>query len=158
MIAMRYAIVIERTAANYSAYVPDLPGCVATGATPELSNKALKPLQDLKNRIASQTSIAQILYLQGQGGDAMDDAITLIEAAAVKQPAHVASPGNTSMPVLTGQPNVPAPAAKTTRVVRAAELAAKTYLENEADVDVYLAKLKAELMSVIHSGQKARVQ
>ena len=62
----------------------------ATGATPELSNKALKPLQDLKTRIASQTSIAQILYLQGQGGDAMDDAITLIEAAA-KQPAHVAS-------------------------------------------------------------------
>jgi len=30
---MRYAIVIERTAGNYSAYVPDLPGCVATGAT-----------------------------------------------------------------------------------------------------------------------------
>ncbi|MGH2958909.1 MAG: type II toxin-antitoxin system HicB family antitoxin [Solirubrobacterales bacterium] len=30
---MRYAIVIERAAANYSAYVPDLPGCVATGAT-----------------------------------------------------------------------------------------------------------------------------
>jgi predicted RNase H-like HicB family nuclease len=32
---MRYAIVIERAAANYSAYVPDLPGCVATGATVE---------------------------------------------------------------------------------------------------------------------------
>ena len=30
---MRYAIVIERAAANYSGYVPDLPGCVATGAT-----------------------------------------------------------------------------------------------------------------------------
>ncbi len=30
---MRYAIVIERAANNYSAYVPDLPGCVATGAT-----------------------------------------------------------------------------------------------------------------------------
>ena len=30
---MRYAIVIERAADNYSAYVPDLPGCVATGAT-----------------------------------------------------------------------------------------------------------------------------
>ncbi len=30
---MRYAIVIERAGANYSAYVPDLPGCVATGAT-----------------------------------------------------------------------------------------------------------------------------
>ena len=32
---MRYAIVIERAASNYSAYVPDLPGCVATGATIE---------------------------------------------------------------------------------------------------------------------------
>lgn len=32
---MRYAIVIERADSNYSAYVPDLPGCVATGATIE---------------------------------------------------------------------------------------------------------------------------
>ena len=30
---MRYAVVIERAERNYSAYVPDLPGCVATGAT-----------------------------------------------------------------------------------------------------------------------------
>ena len=30
---MRYAVVIERAAGNFSAYVPDLPGCVATGAT-----------------------------------------------------------------------------------------------------------------------------
>jgi predicted RNase H-like HicB family nuclease len=32
---MRYAIVIEKAAGNYSAYVPDLPGCVATGVTLE---------------------------------------------------------------------------------------------------------------------------
>jgi predicted RNase H-like HicB family nuclease len=30
---MRYAVVIEKADSNYSAYVPDLPGCVATGAT-----------------------------------------------------------------------------------------------------------------------------
>lgn len=30
---MRYAIVIEKAEGNYSAYVPDLPGCVATGGT-----------------------------------------------------------------------------------------------------------------------------
>jgi predicted RNase H-like HicB family nuclease len=30
---MRYAIVIEQAEGNYSAYVPDLPGCVVTGAT-----------------------------------------------------------------------------------------------------------------------------
>jgi predicted RNase H-like HicB family nuclease len=28
---MRYAIVIEKAESNYSAYVPDLPGCIATG-------------------------------------------------------------------------------------------------------------------------------
>ena len=32
---MRYAIVIEKAAGNYSAYVPDLPGCVAAGASVE---------------------------------------------------------------------------------------------------------------------------
>jgi predicted RNase H-like HicB family nuclease len=30
---MRYAVVIEKAEGNYSAYVPDLPGCVATGTT-----------------------------------------------------------------------------------------------------------------------------
>lgn len=32
---MRYAIVIEQAEGNYSAYVPDLPGCVVTGSTIE---------------------------------------------------------------------------------------------------------------------------
>ena len=32
---MKYAVVIEKAEGNYSAYVPDLPGCVATGATIE---------------------------------------------------------------------------------------------------------------------------
>jgi len=31
---MKYAVVIEKANGNYSAYVPDLPGCVATGKTP----------------------------------------------------------------------------------------------------------------------------
>ncbi len=30
---MRYAVVIEKAGANFSAYVPDLPGCVSTGKT-----------------------------------------------------------------------------------------------------------------------------
>jgi predicted RNase H-like HicB family nuclease len=30
---MRYDIVIEKAEGNYSAFVPDLPRCVATGAT-----------------------------------------------------------------------------------------------------------------------------
>jgi predicted RNase H-like HicB family nuclease len=30
---MKYAVVIEKAKSNYSAYVPDLPGCIATGKT-----------------------------------------------------------------------------------------------------------------------------
>lgn len=32
---MHYAVVIERAESNFSAYVPDLPGCISTGNTVE---------------------------------------------------------------------------------------------------------------------------
>ena len=39
---MRYAIVIEKAENNYSAYVPDLPGCAATGATVEETEQSIR--------------------------------------------------------------------------------------------------------------------
>jgi predicted RNase H-like HicB family nuclease len=39
---MRYAIVIEKAANNYSAYVPDIPGCVATGTNIQEVNQQIK--------------------------------------------------------------------------------------------------------------------
>lgn len=39
---MRYAVVIERAADNFSAYVPDLPGCVATGRTPQEAEEQIR--------------------------------------------------------------------------------------------------------------------
>ncbi len=39
---MRYAIVIEDAGSNYSAYVPDLPGCVATGVTVEETESSIR--------------------------------------------------------------------------------------------------------------------
>ncbi|MDR3557403.1 MAG: type II toxin-antitoxin system HicB family antitoxin [Syntrophobacteraceae bacterium] len=38
---MRYSIVIEKGERNYSAYLPDVPGCIATGSTPEATVKNL---------------------------------------------------------------------------------------------------------------------
>jgi predicted RNase H-like HicB family nuclease len=38
---MRYSVVIEKGERNYSAYLPDVPGCIATGRT---SKAALKRL------------------------------------------------------------------------------------------------------------------
>jgi predicted RNase H-like HicB family nuclease len=39
---MKYAVVIEKAQLNYSAYVPDLPGCVATGSTIEEVEKEIR--------------------------------------------------------------------------------------------------------------------
>ena len=39
---MRYAIVIENAGSNFSAYVSDLPGCVATGTTVEVTERSIR--------------------------------------------------------------------------------------------------------------------
>lgn len=39
---MKYAIIIEQAEGNYSVYVPDLPGCVATGRTVEEVHRAIR--------------------------------------------------------------------------------------------------------------------
>jgi len=43
---MEYTIVIEQTPRNFAAYAPDLPGCVATGATRE------EAVQEMRSAIA----------------------------------------------------------------------------------------------------------
>ncbi len=47
---MRYAIVIEKAESNYAAYVPDLPGCVATGQTIEETEQQIREAVDLHLR------------------------------------------------------------------------------------------------------------
>ena len=39
---MKYAVVVEKAENNYSAYVPDLPGCVATGKTREATAQNIR--------------------------------------------------------------------------------------------------------------------
>lgn len=52
---MRYAVVIERAENNYAAYVPDLPGCVATGKT----------MQEIKTESLGSYSIPFTWYARG---------------------------------------------------------------------------------------------
>ncbi len=39
---MRYAVVIEKAKRNYSAYIPDVPGCIATGKTVQQTLSSLR--------------------------------------------------------------------------------------------------------------------
>lgn len=46
----RFLVVIEKADGNYSAYSPDLPGCVATGATREEAEKMMHEAVDMHVR------------------------------------------------------------------------------------------------------------
>jgi predicted RNase H-like HicB family nuclease len=70
---MRYAIVIEKAENNYSAYVPDLPGCVATGASVE--------------EVESQIREAIAFHLDGL----REDGISLPEPSSVVEYLEIAA-------------------------------------------------------------------
>ena len=42
---MRFVVVIEKTDGGYSAYIPDLPGCVATGVTVEAAEEEMRAIR-----------------------------------------------------------------------------------------------------------------
>ncbi len=44
---MRYAVVIEKTDTGYSAYVPDLPGCVSVGNTRQEMDRNIREAVEL---------------------------------------------------------------------------------------------------------------
>jgi len=44
----RFLVVVERADWNFSAYLPDLPGCVATGATPSETMASLRATIEMR--------------------------------------------------------------------------------------------------------------
>lgn len=123
-------------------------------ASADLRNKALHPLQELKTKVAGLSSIPKILYHQDQGGNLLDDAMMAIQAALPKStpPATPTEPGKQVVPPESMQQPKPS------KVIRAADLSPSIYLETEADVEAYVAKLRAELLDAIQSGKRARIQ
>ena len=67
---MRYAVVIERADGNYSAYAPDLPGCVAVGATIE------------ETQVAIGEAIRCHLAGIREDGDPIPDPVTVVDYVA----------------------------------------------------------------------------
>lgn len=67
----RFLIVIEKADNNFSAYSPDLPGCVATGATREETERLMyeaiqlhvEGLQEDNQPIPASTSYAEYVVV-----------------------------------------------------------------------------------------------
>jgi predicted RNase H-like HicB family nuclease len=79
-----YAIVIERGDGNWSAYAPDVPGCVATGDTVEETIATM------------QEALRLHLDLSAEYGEAPPEALTVV--ARVRVPLPAPSGGSTSGP------------------------------------------------------------
>ena len=67
---VRYAIVIEKAESNYAAYVPDLPGCVATGQTREETEQQIREAIELHLRgmredgLPIPEAVSQVEYIE----------------------------------------------------------------------------------------------
>lgn len=74
---MQYVVVIEKVANNYSAYVPDLPGCIATGSTREETEAEIRSAIEF--------------HLEGivEDGDPIPEATTTASVVAVSLPVVV---------------------------------------------------------------------
>ena len=104
----------------------------------DFSNENLKPLQDVKRRLTSETSIPAFFYHSDAVTRAAESALEAIETR--RDPPETAKPQ------------------KSVRVVKPAQVTTKYYLETAADVDDYLARLKDALLSALSDDARIRLQ
>jgi hypothetical protein len=142
-------------------------------ATPDLSNRLLRPLQLIKEELAEETGIAQIYMLQTQTAqDKLDDSLyeleRAIQAEAEKQ-AKDRRDAEDDAGVYTNQPSEdaalkPAPIATPKPVIEVSaakvfgKLASGIYLETQEDVDQFVRSLQQELESVVSAGKRVRLK
>ncbi|MEH1844733.1 MAG: type II toxin-antitoxin system HicB family antitoxin [Nostoc sp.] len=70
---MQYVVVIEKAEGNYSAYIPDLPGCVAVGET----------LEEVKQMIAEAIEF----HLEGM----LEDGLPIPKPTSITHEVEVAN-------------------------------------------------------------------
>jgi predicted RNase H-like HicB family nuclease len=87
---MKYKFVLEKVNQNYVAYVPDLPGCVASGKTADETRKAMKETVDM--------------HLKGLVADGLPIPIPIVKADyfSADEPADPAPPVQSKIRKLFG--------------------------------------------------------
>ncbi len=135
------------------------------GASPELRNQTLSPIQSIKSNVEQQASIAHIYQLQAEAQDAADDAFATIEAAAKETaPEPDTSPddepssgglsdgGGTAEPLVQNQPS------KKRRVVKPVTMVTQNYLESNEDIEAFIKTLREELEKAIKNNERIEIR
>jgi len=162
-------IVAERRAHAFEK-VDDLIGKIQAeldrnSSSPELRNRALLPLQQIRKRIETEMSIAHIFQFQEQARDAYDEAFDLIEresaVVAVVQ-AEKPDAGPPKPGPVDGRPDHPAPqrpSPKPRIVVHPAKFVdAGHFIETAEDAKAFITKLEARLMRAIQSNERIEIR
>jgi hypothetical protein len=108
-------------------------------ATPDLRNKALKPIQDIKKQLQQEESIPGMFYQQNMAKEQLETAIELIENEAGKKPKAGTAP-------------------KPVKFIKPAIIAPKNYIETEEDIEEFLKALKQELLEALKKNSRIRIQ
>lgn len=108
-------------------------------AAPELRNKALKAIQDIKKQLQQEQNIPGMFYHQNMAKEQLETAIELIENEAGKKPKGGAAP-------------------KPVKFIKPSVIAAKNYIETEEDIEEFLKALKKELIEALKTNSKIRIQ
>ena len=128
------------------------------GASPELRNQCLHPIQTFRSNIDRQDSIAHIFQMQIAAREAADEAFLLIEDAAKVVPTPPGGDAPASPPKPSDTPPVKKPPAKTRRIIEPGQIASSGYLETPEDVDTFLDKLRKELEAAIAKNERVEIR
>lgn len=130
----------------------------------DVQNRVLRPLQQIRQRISSETSIAHIFQLQTQAKDAYDDAFDQIEQDVASRRVIIAQvsppkpgPGISGGGGSGGVPMPPAP--KKRSILKAADLVtAGPFIETEADAKTFVAALEKRLLDAIAKNERVEIR
>lgn len=107
-------------------------------AEPDLKNKALKPLQDIKKHIQQEGSIPGIFYSAKTANEELEAVLDMISSRKDK--------GDKSEP------------AKPVKYIQPAKVSSKPYLETQKDIDDFIAALKKALEEALGENARIRIQ
>jgi hypothetical protein len=114
-----------------------------------LKTACLRPLEDLRTQVEHEQSLAHIAQAKAEAVNALDKAITCIEAALKAKTPLPAQPGKT-------EPT--APAVKPRCVIKPADFVNKTYLETPEDVEAFITDLRQRLEAAIAKNERIQIR
>jgi hypothetical protein len=164
-------VIAERRAGALAKVDPQIEtikqDLVGIGVDASFSNQCLKPIQDIRKRIETETRSGQLTNLVAEAADAAEIAQGDIERAVAAAKAAAAAAANPAPPTKVGEPaaapyvtptKVMAPENfKPRRQITAKSVASKPYLETTQDVEDYLSALRQQLEDAIASNVRIEI-